>query len=88
MLKFKTNYITYYIFSILKGWTPLHCAASCNNHAILKQLIENGACPYSITNKSEIALNLFDRSGDYEAGAEYIELVNESMGVVNSRKVY
>lgn len=31
------------------GWTPLHCAASCNNLAMVKFLVENGACLFAAT---------------------------------------
>lgn len=31
------------------GWTPLHCAASCNNLSMVKFLVENGACLFAST---------------------------------------
>lgn len=31
------------------GWTPLHCAASCNNLAMVKFLVESGACLFAAT---------------------------------------
>lgn len=31
------------------GWTPLHCAASCNNQIVAKLLIEHGANIYART---------------------------------------
>lgn len=31
------------------GWTPLHCAASCNNLAMVKFLVESGACLFAST---------------------------------------
>ena len=31
------------------GWTPLHCAASCNNLPMVKFLVEHGACIFATT---------------------------------------
>lgn len=31
------------------GWTPLHCAASCNNLTMVKFLVESGACLFAAT---------------------------------------
>ena len=31
------------------AWTPLHCAASCNNYQMVKFLVENGACVFATT---------------------------------------
>ena len=31
------------------GWTPLHCAASCNHITIVELLIKHGACIYATT---------------------------------------
>lgn len=31
------------------GWTPLHCAASCNNLSMVKFLVESGACLFAST---------------------------------------
>ncbi|KAI1719802.1 SH3 domain-containing protein [Ditylenchus destructor] len=71
------------------GWSPLHCAASCNNLVMLKMLVENGACVYATTlSKSDTASSLFDESHEYEASMQYMELVERCMGVVNDAKVY
>jgi apoptosis-stimulating of p53 protein 1 len=31
------------------GWTPLHCAASCNNLSMVRFLVEHGACIFATT---------------------------------------
>lgn len=31
------------------GWTPLHCAASCNNLSMVRFLVESGACLFAST---------------------------------------
>jgi len=31
------------------GWTPLHCAASCNNLPMVRFLVEHGACIFATT---------------------------------------
>ena len=31
------------------GWTPLHCAASCNNLPMVRFLVEHGACVFATT---------------------------------------
>lgn len=70
------------------GWSPLHCAASCNNFIMCKQLVENGACPFSTTlNKGETAANLFDETHEFEPARKYLELAERSMGFVNNGKV-
>ena len=33
--------------------TPLHCAASCNNLAMVRLLVENGACIFATTVSDE-----------------------------------
>lgn len=72
----------------MDGWSPLHCAASCNNFIMLKQLIENGACVFATTlSKAETAADLFDETHDF-SGANYIDLIENCMGVVNDKKVF
>ncbi|KAI3422294.1 hypothetical protein GPALN_012819 [Globodera pallida] len=71
------------------GWSPLHCAASCNNPKMLRQLIENGACPFATTfGMSETATQLFDETLDFAIAADYMEIVENCMGVLNDGKVY
>jgi hypothetical protein len=55
---------------------------------MLKQLVENGACPFATTvSKSEIASDLFEETQDCAMSMEYMELVEEALGVVNQRRV-
>ncbi|KAL3113073.1 hypothetical protein niasHT_013538 [Heterodera trifolii] len=71
------------------GWSPLHCAASCNNPKMLRQLIENGACPFATTfGMSETATQLFDETLDFAVAADYMEMVENCMGMLNDGKVY
>ena len=37
------------LFQDSDGWTPLHCAASCNNLPMVKFLVEHGACVLATT---------------------------------------
>lgn len=37
------------VFLSLLNRTPLHCAASCNNLAMVKFLVEHGACIFAAT---------------------------------------
>uniref|UniRef100_A0A914MRL2 SH3 domain-containing protein n=1 Tax=Meloidogyne incognita TaxID=6306 RepID=A0A914MRL2_MELIC len=72
------------------GWTPLHCAASCGNLPMIRLLIEYGACPIATTiSKSETVAQIFDDSNENAAvGIEYMNFVEECMGIVNDSKVY
>uniref|UniRef100_A0A915MIY5 SH3 domain-containing protein n=1 Tax=Meloidogyne javanica TaxID=6303 RepID=A0A915MIY5_MELJA len=77
-----------------EGLTALHyaiCAtASCGNLPMIKLLIEYGACPIATTiSKSETVAQIFDDSNENAAvGIEYMNFVEECMGVVNDSKVY
>lgn len=54
---------------------------------MIKQLIENGACVFATTlSKAETAADLFDETTDL-SGANYIDLIENCMGVVNDKKV-
>ncbi|ENN82159.1 hypothetical protein YQE_01463, partial [Dendroctonus ponderosae] len=50
------------------GWTPLHCAASCNNLTMVRFLVEHGACIFATT------------LSDHETAAEKCEEDEEGAG--------
>ncbi|CAD5226428.1 unnamed protein product [Bursaphelenchus okinawaensis] len=72
------------------GWTPLHCAASCNNFPIAKMLIENGACVFAISlSDGETPSDKFEESIEgYGGCADFLAIVEKCMGVINGGKVY
>ncbi|KAG7263028.1 hypothetical protein CRUP_016803 [Coryphaenoides rupestris] len=56
------------------GWTPLHCAASCNNVQVCKFLVESGAAVFATT------------YSDLQTAAD--KCVQEKMGIMNRAVVY
>lgn len=56
------------------GWTPLHFAASRNNLAIAKLMIESGACPFALTHFShETPADKCERDeAGFEACSKYL----------------
>lgn len=81
------------------GWTPLHCASSCNNLPIAKLLIENGACIFATSlsdsetpaQKCEEAIkatqDVVSPSSVYDKCYVYLEKVEQCIGLVNDGKV-
>lgn len=65
------------------GWTPLHCAASCNNLAMVKFLVESGACLFASTlsdhetpaEKCEEDEEGFDGCSEYLYSTYHIQLL-------------
>ncbi|XP_017505881.3 relA-associated inhibitor isoform X1 [Manis javanica] len=72
------------------GWTPLHCAASCNDTAICTALVQHGAAIFATTlSDGATAIEKCDpyREG-YADCATYLADVEQSMGLMHSGAVY
>lgn len=72
------------------GWTPLHCAASCNNLPLVKLLIENGASIYATTttDNSTPAMKCDQSEEGFEDCYKYLLYVQNNLGVINDGVVY
>nr|XP_048690294.1 relA-associated inhibitor isoform X5 [Caretta caretta] len=72
------------------GWTPLHCAASCNDTAICMALIRHGAAIFTTTfSDGSMALEKCDpyREG-YSECFNYLADVEQNMGLLNNGVLY
>ncbi|KAJ7304290.1 hypothetical protein JRQ81_011833 [Phrynocephalus forsythii] len=72
------------------GWTPLHCAASCNDTAICVALVKHGAAIFATTfSDGSMAIEKCDpyREG-YSECFSYLADVEQNMGVMNNGAVY
>ncbi|KAF1419428.1 RelA-associated inhibitor, partial [Spheniscus humboldti] len=72
------------------GWTPLHCAASCNDTGVCVALVRHGAAIFATTTSDgSLAVEKCDpyREG-YTDCYNYLTEVEQSMGVLNSGVVY
>uniref|UniRef100_A0A8C6QBM7 Protein phosphatase 1, regulatory subunit 13 like n=1 Tax=Nannospalax galili TaxID=1026970 RepID=A0A8C6QBM7_NANGA len=72
------------------GWTPLHCAASCNDTAICTVLVQHGAAIFATTlSDGATAIEKCDpyREG-YTDCATYLADVEQSMGLMHNGVVY
>lgn len=72
------------------GWTPLHCAASCNDTAICMALVQHGAAIFATTiSDGATAIEKCDpyREG-YTDCATYLADVEHSMGLMHNGTVY
>ncbi|KAG8515307.1 RelA-associated inhibitor, partial [Galemys pyrenaicus] len=72
------------------GWTPLHCAASCNDTAICTALVQHGAAIFATTiSDGATAIEKCDpyREG-YNDCATYLADVEQSMGLMHGGAVY
>uniref|UniRef100_A0A287BTD2 Protein phosphatase 1 regulatory subunit 13 like n=1 Tax=Sus scrofa TaxID=9823 RepID=A0A287BTD2_PIG len=68
------------------GWTPLHCAASCNDTAICTALVQHGAAIFATTlSDGATAIEKCDpyREG-YTDCATYLADVEQSMGLLHN----
>jgi apoptosis-stimulating of p53 protein 1 len=72
------------------GWTPLHCAASCNNLPMVQYLVEKGACVFATTlSAHETAAQKCEEDEDgYDSCSEYLYNVQEKLGIWNNGVVY
>lgn len=72
------------------GWTPLHCAASCNSLPLVKLLIENGALIYATTtsDNSTPAMKCEKTEQGFEDCCKYLMYVQNNLGVINGGVVY
>lgn len=72
------------------GWTPLHCAASCNDTAICTALVQHGAAIFATTlSDGATAIEKCDpyREG-YADCATYLADVEQGMGLMHGGLVY
>ncbi|XP_060114276.1 relA-associated inhibitor [Heteronotia binoei] len=72
------------------GWTPLHCAASCNDTAICIALVKHGAAIFATTcSDGSMAIEKCDpyREG-YSECFSYLADVEQNMGLMNNGVVY
>lgn len=72
------------------GWTPLHCAASCNNLPLVKLLIENNALIYATTTGdfSTPVAKCEQKEEGFEECHNYLMYVQNNLGVINDGVVY
>uniref|UniRef100_A0A7E5A0L1 SH3 domain-containing protein n=1 Tax=Panagrellus redivivus TaxID=6233 RepID=A0A7E5A0L1_PANRE len=72
------------------GWSPLHCAASCNNISMLKLLIEHGASIYATTlSDAETPIaKCEEKEAGYEQCTNYLEMCDRWAGIINDGIVY
>lgn len=72
------------------GWTPLHCAASCNNLPLVKLLVENGALIYAttISDHSTPAMKCEQTEEGFEECYKYLMDLQNNLGVMNNGLVY
>ncbi|VEN61604.1 unnamed protein product [Callosobruchus maculatus] len=72
------------------GWTPLHCAASCNNLAMVKFLVEHGACIFATTlsDRETAAEKCEEDEEGFDGCSEYLYSVQEKLGILSGGVVY
>jgi apoptosis-stimulating of p53 protein 1 len=72
------------------GWTPLHCAASCNNLPMVRFLVEHGACVFATTiSDHETAADKCEEDEDgYDSCSDYLYSIQEKLGIANNGEVY
>ena len=72
------------------GWTPLHCAASCNNLEMVKFLVEHGACIFATTlsDRETAAEKCEEEEEGYRGCFEYLCNIQEKLGMMNNGEVF
>ncbi|KAF6731447.1 Apoptosis-stimulating of p53 protein 2 [Oryzias melastigma] len=72
------------------GWTPLHCAASCNNVQVCKFLVESGAAVFAMTysDMQTAADKCEEMEEGYTQCSQFLYGVQEKMGIMNRGVVY
>ncbi|XP_071810066.1 apoptosis-stimulating of p53 protein 1-like isoform X2 [Asterias amurensis] len=72
------------------GWTPLHCAASCNNVIMVRNLVEHGACIYAttISDKETAADKCEEEEEGFKMCSQYLFGVQEKMGILNGGRIF
>ncbi|XP_016431413.1 relA-associated inhibitor-like isoform X2 [Sinocyclocheilus rhinocerous] len=72
------------------GWTPLHCAASCNDRQMCEFLARNGAAAMAVTDSdgATAAQKCDPFAPGFEECESFLRGVEEAMGVENSGVVY
>ncbi|XP_070621040.1 relA-associated inhibitor [Erythrolamprus reginae] len=72
------------------GWTPLHCAASCNDTAICIALVKHGAAIFATTfSDGSLAIEKCDPYRDgYNECFSYLADVEQNMGLMNNGVIY
>ncbi|KAJ8280288.1 hypothetical protein GJAV_G00052780 [Gymnothorax javanicus] len=72
------------------GWTPLHCAASCNDQKLCEYLVYNGAAVMAVTESDGATAS--QKCDPYAMGFQecesFLRGVEEAMGVHNSGVLY
>uniref|UniRef100_A0A667HZ30 SH3 domain-containing protein n=1 Tax=Lynx canadensis TaxID=61383 RepID=A0A667HZ30_LYNCA len=72
------------------GWTPLHCAASCNNVQVCKFLVESGAAVFATTysDTQTAAAKCEEVEEGYAQCSQFLYGVQEKMGIMNKGVLY
>ncbi|XP_041448949.1 apoptosis-stimulating of p53 protein 1 isoform X2 [Drosophila obscura] len=72
------------------GWTPLHCAASCNNLSMVKFLVESGACLFASTlsDHETPAEKCEEDEEGFDGCSEYLYSIQEKLGILHNGDVY
>ncbi|XP_061575883.1 relA-associated inhibitor isoform X2 [Cololabis saira] len=72
------------------GWTPLHCAASCNDRVLCEFLVRNGAAVVAMTESdgATAAQKCDPYAPGFEECESFLRGIEEAMGVENSGVLY